>query len=238
MMRLRRVRLWGSLRGRGLDARLDDAYCDLLRGQRVVVVGPASGIRGSASGRRIDSYDLVVRINSQWPVADEFVDDVGRRADIVYHCCAPHCRMDPLDVREFANVKFVWYQINPKMRFLTELCARHGVPCLPFDPLRERLIQKLRTVPNTGTIAISHLLMTPLKELHVTGFSFYDTPYYDGYEAHGARRRHWRSLWRKKQPERIWKHEFQPQRRHFRSLCEADTRLTVDSELAKLMAGW
>ena len=59
----------------------------LVRGKRVVVVGPATHTVGAALGREVDSYDLVVRLNeaiAHMPFDRATRDDIGGRADIVY----------------------------------------------------------------------------------------------------------------------------------------------------------
>lgn len=147
-------------------------YADLLRDRRVCIVGAADTTKGSGRGALIDGYDLVVRINSQWPVRPVLMSDIGERADILYHCCNTHSPIAKLRVPEFANLKFAWYETNVETDLLVELCRQHGVPCAPFDPLRQALTADLGSVPNTGTIAITQMLATDLKELHVTGFSF------------------------------------------------------------------
>jgi len=209
-------------------------YTDLLRGRRVCIVGAADTTKGMGRGAAIDSYDLVVRINSQWPVKPALAPDIGSRADILYHCCNTHSPIARLRVPEFPNLKFAWYETNVETDLLIDLCRQHNVPCGPFDRLRQALTSDLGSVPNTGTIAIAQMLATDLKELHVTGFSFYSTQYYDGYVAKGAKFKYW---WRKR-PESIGMHVFEPQRRYFRALVKTDKRLTLDPPLEALMKSW
>jgi hypothetical protein len=65
----------------------DPAYEQLLKGKRVVVVGPSRTTLGTRHGRAIDSYDIVVRFNDaieHMPFTGHGADDLGMRADIIY----------------------------------------------------------------------------------------------------------------------------------------------------------
>src|ERR1700752_2702940 len=168
---------------RASDPELNDLYATLLRGRRVAIVGPAATIRGSAQQKLIDAYDVVVRINNQWPPDPALVPDIGNRADVIYHCCNGKSPIARLDVPSFAACRFTWYEANAESADLVELCRRHDIPSACYDEFQKTLIEKLGTVPNTGLLAIAHMLTTELKELYVTGFSFYATRYYRGYIA-------------------------------------------------------
>ena len=210
-------------------------YADLMRGRRVAIVGPADTLVGRGQGTLIDSYDIVVRINGLWPVRPTLVQDYGSRTDVLYHCCNGEAPIANLRVRGFETLQFVWYEINAESPMLVELCRDRRVPVCCYDESRKALMRRLRTRPNTGTLAITHLLTTELAELHVTGFSFYSTRYYEGYLGTGAHWKYW--LWRRPRS-RIGTHKFPQQRRHFRMTYEADPRLTVDPILKELMKSW
>jgi hypothetical protein len=220
---------------RATDPELNKLYATLLRARRVAIVGPAATIRGSAQKELIDSYDVIVRINNQWPPDPKLVPDIGSRADVIYHCCNGKSPIARLNVPGFAACRFAWYEANAESADLVELCRRHDIPSACYDEFQKTLIEKLSTVPNTGLLAIAHMLTTELKELYVTGFSFHATGYYEGYVGTGARPKYWR-WWRS--PKRIGPHRFEPQRSYFRALCDSDARLTVDAPLKRLLAHW
>jgi hypothetical protein len=156
--------------------------------------------------------------------------------DLLYHCCSERSPLDRLKVPEFAATKFAWYEENRQTESFLEICRHHGVSHASYQGFRTELAKILGTVPNTGTLAIAHLLTTDLAALYVTGFSFYWTPYYDGYMSRDHKRYRWR--WWRPHPRSVGGHEFEPQRRYFEALCAADARIEVDEALRELQRRW
>jgi hypothetical protein len=212
------------------------SYAELLRGKRVALVGPADTTGGKGAGALIDSHDLVVRINRQWPVEEKLAADIGRRMDLLYHCCSERSPLGRLKVPEFAATRFAWYEDNRQTQAFLEICRDYGVAHASYQAFRTELARILDTVPNTGTLAIAHLLTTDLASLYVTGFSFYWTPYYDGYLSRDHKRYRWR--WWRPHPKSVGGHQFEPQRRYFQALCAADPRIEVDAALKTLARRW
>lgn len=159
---------------------------ELFQDQRVVITGPSKSILSSDQGELIDSYDLVVRVNWQWPIEDDLKPHLGERMDVLYHCAKnePYARPfhDFFEVEDFYKVKMVCYagQQRDGEEF-GQLLDKAGIEkhdlslfCLE---LRKNICDEL----NTGYVAIKHLLSQPLKELYVTGFTFHQEPYYESY---------------------------------------------------------
>jgi hypothetical protein len=210
-------------------------YSAALAGRRAVVVGPAVTVLGTGAGASIESFDIVIRINHQWPVPVELWLDVGRRADVVYHCCNndhPIQRLFPDDIR---RPRFIWHDENAQSAALRALCAARGIPCAGYEGLRTALIAALDTHPSTGLTAICHALGTDLRELHVTGFSFHQSRYYPGYPGEGANPGYWGG---DSPPVQILNQDFGKQRRYFKQLCARDPRITVDDALQAHMHNW
>lgn len=170
-------------------------YAALLEGKRVVIVGPAASIQGSGLGEFIDSHDVVVRLNLAAPVPQERQVDVGARTDILYHVLYSAKHLQAMGREHTREEIAAWCADG--VRFLV---ARHPATServqrlkslLPEDgslPLihipqafRKGLEQTCGASPNTGTLAIAHLLEYPIASLHVTGFDFYASGYYVGY---------------------------------------------------------
>ncbi|GAG30323.1 unnamed protein product, partial [marine sediment metagenome] len=50
-------------------------YSEFLKDKRVCIAGPSPDIEGSGYGDKIDSYDIVVRINKGYLLPEEYRQD-------------------------------------------------------------------------------------------------------------------------------------------------------------------
>ena len=92
-----------------------------------------------------------------------------------------------------------------------------------------KIRQAVRRSPNTGVVAITHLLTSQLKELQICGFDFYRSGVYAGYGDFrpGEEATSVNSNW----------HETESQVEYLRKLVTRDIRLKPDETLSKILAG-
>lgn len=205
----------------------------MLRGRRVALVGPSVTAEETGHGIEIESYDLVARVNFQWPIPEERITDLGRRMDILYHCCnGDRPIRGLLENPQFLKTKFMCYERGLESLLLRSFCRDNNIPSLCVSESFRDLTDILRSAPNTGTVAIHHLLKFPIQELFVVGFSFFQDPYYKGYPGDGADPSHWVN---QKSPTEIWEHQFGPQLEYFRRLTLSDRRIRVDKRLQEIL---
>jgi hypothetical protein len=57
---------------------------EYLKDKEVIIVGPAPYLEGSNMGKLIDSFDVVVRIKSGYPIPNPLKKDIGARIDLWY----------------------------------------------------------------------------------------------------------------------------------------------------------
>jgi hypothetical protein len=205
------------------------SYAEFLRNKSVVIVGPCASILGSQQQQFIHSHDVVVRVNHGWPVAEHMHADLGSRVDVIYHCCNGDYPIKRLFSPEFAKVDYVCYQVGWDSPELVEHCMAVGVKCLDATLIYSRLRQKIKTHPNTGAVAIYHLISLPLRSLYITGFSFFKDHYYPGYLGKGAPNT--RDLPLKPH----WKHDQALQLDYFRKTLPEDPRIKVDKNLESII---
>ena len=92
-----------------------------------------------------------------------------------------------------------------------------------------KIRQSVKRSPNTGIVAITHMLTSQLKELHIVGFDFYRSGVYAGYgnfrpgEEAGSINKNW--------------HETENQVEYLRKLVARNERLIPDEVLTKILAG-
>ena len=117
----------------------------LLSGKKIAFVGPAPNIEGAGLGEKIDSYDLVVRINTAYDIPENLWSDYGKRTDIVVSC---------LNVSKLSSLR----ANIPFVKSLKSL----------------KINAQVGTISNTGLLGIITLLNYDLEDLYITGFNFFD----------------------------------------------------------------
>lgn len=164
----------------------------IFKGKRIAVVGAASSAYEEELGKYIDSFDIVIRINkalTTWKVENESF--IGTKTDILFHSFYENNQSGggPLDFQLFEkrNVRYVVNPINTKEgwrlnynfykkynEFKTTYIlskAYYNPMVSPFNGLK----------PTVGYAALYSILRSPFKEVYITGFTFFRTPYGKGY---------------------------------------------------------
>ena len=180
----------------------------LIEGKRVAIVGPAPHLVGKGDGKLIDDYDIVCRVNRHC-VPVEHRDDYGHRTDILFHNLGAKYLSKLED--EIAQFPKEWdglkmgccmstkclgreriHKMSPNwVSPVVEHWSRINNNNIPFYWIGVPDYHKLwhacdRIEPNQGMLSMTVLAHYPLKELYVTGFTYYDGStidecYYSGY---------------------------------------------------------
>jgi hypothetical protein len=165
-------------------------FLNTLVNKKVIIVGPAGYLQGQNKGEWIDSFDVVVRVNHALPI--EYEDDYGKRTDVLYHILSHRgtsnkTLVDEEEIDLWVNAKLKWLVtshhakskrvnemgpiINSKLKWA---CVHHR-----FSTIIKQQVD--RKAPNTGILAIAHLLSSRLQSLTVIGFDLYQSGVYQGY---------------------------------------------------------
>lgn len=179
-------------------------FSSYLEGKRVVIVGPAASLNGRQLGSFIDSHDVVVRLNRDCPIKAELyaklypgkplpkIEDKGSRTDVLYHVLYDQALANisgwdhspqQVAIWQADGVRFLVTRQepnHPRINRYMRLTKNIFPPVVMDRALRRRLKDATGTNPNTGVIAIAHLLGMPIQSLHVTGFDFYASGYATG----------------------------------------------------------
>lgn len=208
-------------------------YGALLQGKRVALVGPSRLVVGSGQGEEIDGYDLVVRINFQWPIPPSLIADVGKRMDVLYHCCNADVPITRLFQAGFEKTRFVCWQFGIDSHKLRDHCVKLGVPEMDVSSVFVQLLSRMNAFPTTGTVALFDLLSHDIERLYVTGMTFFRDPYHDGYLTGGTDSS---DEHRRGQSGTVGIHDVAAQFELVRSIQASDPRLRVDARLGELLA--
>lgn len=219
------------------NAIIDKDYYDYIRGKSVVVIGPADYLRGSKRRDFFDSFDIIVRLNKSYPVAPKDVEDIGLRTNIRYHnACMRENEGGSLKLEsaEDAELKYV-SSIFPRhlsyfdrdINLIEKELENSEVKLHCFTDLEQYLTfhSALETRPNAGVAAVIDLLNYNPSRLHISGFSFFQTPYMDTYE---GRRKEIPSEY---QSNSVNNHAQGPQRDLIRLFLDKLDSVTADEEI-------
>jgi len=207
-------------------------YTEYLRDKRVCLVGPSSHILEVNQRDFIESYDVVVRLNRSWPIPEELNNCSGIRTNVLYNCMHEVCMpiKSLIETREFKDtVDFLVcpFPNYPPFSRNIESFKRNNPECIPFvffdTQIYKQIEKQMNSRPNTGTAAIVHLLLHPIKELHITGMTFlqkYIKGYRDDHKPiHGG------------------VHKPEKQIEYVRNTCWKDPRVTADKVFENIMKG-
>jgi len=165
------------------DGKYDSQYNELLKDKKVIIVGPSPSLEGKGMGEYIDSFDVVVRINKAFPIEKGLESDIGSRTDIHYHClhthpaCGGPVFYDEMKLENvFVSCPYGKY-ISPFHGDITRFENINKKYNLPFHILNSEyyleIANMVGTRANSGTLTILDLLCYDVKELHITGFTWF-----------------------------------------------------------------
>jgi hypothetical protein len=175
-------------------------YLNFLKDKRVIIVGPAKSLLERGNGKFIDSFDVVVRVNRGIEPTMKFSDKIGSRTDILYNCMLEKedngGKID-LNLLKLKQVKFVSYHSqvsyqgkaepnkphhldNSKLLIMNSFLETHMIDYNFYNSISSQVNCR----PNTGFIAIFDLLFHEVKELYITGYTFYMDGFMTGYKDH------------------------------------------------------
>ena len=227
------------------DKKILDKYKKYLKGKRVALVGPAWHTKNTKQHDLIESYDVVVRLNDGFLFAENFKEDLGDRTDIIYISLSMlqfkqkmFTKKKLIDIKE--DVK--WISITSAsvhkscaMRLLNvDKNKRPSVYCVEKDrygDVRKMVKNAKKKESNkkkltAGMVSIYDLLQYEIKELYITGITFY-------HKGNVKKNRQYRSgLGRRWVKEN---HDFHEELIVFSSLCKKDKRIVCDDVLTYIV---
>jgi len=191
-----------------INIQLNDDLLGFLQDKRVALVGPAPYLKGMGMGSLFDSYDIIVRPNN-FHINKSLVKDYGSRTDIMFHNFGgafmtglkKSIKNNPEDFKKLKMMGCLAlknYGSDPHLSWdddyvsgVVENFHQINANNTPFYWIGVRdykkIYNKLGEEPNTGILALTVLLSYPIKEIFVSGYTFfkgkgnrYEDIYYEG----------------------------------------------------------
>ncbi|MBL6444763.1 glycosyltransferase family 29 protein [Fulvivirga sp. 29W222] len=168
-------------------------YSKLVKNKRVAIIGAANSALNTNLGDYIDEFDFVIRINKAPRLIYEgtHASDIGRKTDILFHSFYENEKSGggPLDFNLFDKLG-IKYVINPVATFsgsrvTYNFYKKYLLPKVTYSVQRDdynKVVQGLNgNKPTIGFCALMLTLLSDCKEVYVTGFTFFKTPFAKGY---------------------------------------------------------
>jgi hypothetical protein len=169
----------------------DNDYNDYLKGKTVVLVAPSKSILKTIQGDHIDSYDIIVRLNKSLPMPKYLEPYIGSRTDILYN----NLNLTDFPGENVLNmymlkktIKYIscpYPPITPFAKDIDYFKKLNNKYNIPFHHINlkyyETIVNNIRTRTNTGIGAILDLLNYDIKELYITGITFFKDGHYNEY---------------------------------------------------------
>ena len=161
------------------------SFAEFVKDKSIALLASSRHLMGMKQREKLEAFDLIIRINRGFPVAENMIEDISDRTDVLYHLLAVHIASNENDFKQcIGKIQYiisVHHQGEPRVDAFKQI-NRGRIPfeCVPFSMIQQVKLQ-IRKAPNAGIMAITHLLSMPIKSLYLTGFGFYEHGYYTGY---------------------------------------------------------
>jgi len=163
-----------------------------FKNKRIAIVGAADSVFDEKNGDFIDSYDIVIRINKAAQVWEEEKRDyLGSKFTYLFHSFYENNysgggevnfkRFEHMGIQKLINPNYTRKGLKTHLNFYKRHLKLRRTYILV--PKISKLIRKELGgyTPTVGFSALMALLLSDFEEIYITGFTFFKTPYADGY---------------------------------------------------------
>ena len=162
-----------------------------LKNKRIFFIGPAGSPYDYLNSFELLPDDIIIRVNKSPSLSIEnSISQFDTRTDIWFHSLS-EVELGgggPLtsDIIKQQKVRFVIYPLHEKdidyrlflKRLLCPFLPIYRASIIPYKRVKKLYRAKWPTI---GLMSLVYLMSLDFKELHVTGVTFFRTPYRDGY---------------------------------------------------------
>lgn len=235
------------------DYERDERLAELVEGKRIAYICPSPHLAGGGAGDLVDSYDLVARVNQNRAMPKSQWTDYGKRTDILFNCLNILKLNALFSTRNIDYIRSLKFLVSPmlsmwdieRQEYPLKMMEQHyGIPWQNInDGHVFKICKEVGTTVNTGLLGIITLLNYDIKELYVTGMTFFNMNsfgkvYADEYHDDAVKFGNFRDTPDKSPtPEdlRMDIHYQEPQIKYFQKIvdCYSDSCLTLDSYLTE-----
>lgn len=145
------------------------ALHEMIKGKKVVFVGPATYMEGKGRGKQIDSQDVVIRTNDSFPLLKNREQDYGSRCDILAMNCyfmASKRYLTPEQYKDLGiHLLLLKTGSGPEIEKVNKDIKAMRIQYYPKDPLLK--------VTYTGALIMEMIIRCKPASFWLTGMDFY-----------------------------------------------------------------
>jgi len=231
--------------------KFNDEYRKYLKNKTVALVGPGWHTKNTKQQKLIDSYDVVVRINDGIELTKIYSKDIGKRTDILY-CTLKDTYFKKTSIggdlyrkKIFTSRRIKEYNkiikwITITHAFFHQSNVRKLIDMIKDTSILINLVEKdtfnrvqsgNESKISAGIITIFDLLQYEIKELYITGITFYDI---DTIKV--RKNKFYRSGYKRKPVHiKAMAHDVKKELFFFIELYKRDKRIVCDKSLKKIV---
>lgn len=184
---------WETFQQYRKEVNISKKFNDYLKNKSVIIVGPSPYLIGKGRGEYIDSFDIVIRMNKGWKIAQDRVKDYGSKTNIRWHCMMEHPNNGgPFEIDNMLDYGVEWlasqfprnldYFHNDNIKFEFQNKDKINFHCFSDLIYFLNIHRALETRPNVAPTAIFELINYDVKNLHLAGVSFFKDGWDSGYK--------------------------------------------------------
>lgn len=218
-------------------------FSNLIKGKKVIVIGPANYLKEYKISDKIDYFDTVIRVNSSIDISEKIPEIVGNRTDVVYTTCdidaSNNTNNRKIDLWIKNKVKHV--RISPPAitssfqrninSFVRENRERLNYSIIEVENYRNHMKGCSNTIPNSGFGAILDCLDHNPAELHISGITFFKGGYLDEYEGIVKTEQEVKSFYKRVSSH----HNIEKQIEYFKKTFSLNNNLTCDKHIEEVL---
>lgn len=167
----------------------------IFKGKRIAIIGAADSAFKEENGEYINGFDFIIRVNkAPHSLTPEKFKYIGNRTDILLHSFYENSNSGggPIDL-ELYNRQGIKYIINPNNNFkglrVHLNYFKRNLNKVATYILQKNIYGKMtrefsQWTPTIGYSALFIALNAPYREIFITGFTFFKTPYANDYRDH------------------------------------------------------
>ena len=161
-----------------------EKYANFLKNKRVAIVGPSSLLVGKNMGAFIDSFDVIIRQSRNYIVPDFLIKDMGSRTDVIFSSLNDVYDRGYLGTGKYFPFKKLsktlkWFamaapNVGLRIKRFKKEINKTKIPVYVVDyKWRTQMRNILNRNPSNGIMSICDTIKYNVKEIYITGFTFY-----------------------------------------------------------------